>query len=92
MLFKLIRLIRRCIDLAIPFGKKRLILVAGVIFLNGIFELIGVASVLPFFALATNPDEFLAKPFAQKILEAVPFIADNPIMWAGIASIILLFV
>ena len=92
MLFKLFRLIRRCIDLAIPFGKKRLVLVAGVIFLNGIFELIGVASILPFFALATDPDKFLAKPFAVKILETFPFIAENPIVWAGIFSIILLFV
>ncbi len=92
MLFKLLKLIRRCIDLALPFGKKRLVLVATVIFLNGIFELIGVASVLPFFALATDPEKFLAKPAAQFLLETFPFLASNPIVWAGVGSIFLLFV
>ena len=92
MILKLFRLLRRCIDLAIPFGRGRLVLVAVVIFLNGVFELIGVASVLPFFALATNPEEVLASDKGQWVLSHLPEMETSTLLiWAGLASIFLLF-
>jgi len=96
MLLKLLQLIRRCIVLAIPFGKKKLAFVASVILVSGIFELFTVFSVLPFLKLATNTpeqmQETLNHPWAQKLIEIFPFVGDNPLLWAGIASIVMLFV
>ena len=93
MLNKVIRLIRRCLRLALPFGRKKLAVVFAIIFLNGIFELIGAASVLPFFALASDPQDFMENPKAQWLFELLPEMTTNQLlMSAGIFSIVMLFV
>lgn len=84
----LIRLVSRSIRLALPFGKLRLawVLVLSVLF--GVTQVIGVTSIFPFFALASDPAGFRASRLGQALLAHLPTMSDHQLLIAaGIASI-----
>lgn len=56
MLTGFFRLLSRCFALAASYGRRKLMVVLIVIFVNGLFQVVGVTSISPFFALAAEPD------------------------------------
>jgi ABC-type multidrug transport system fused ATPase/permease subunit len=87
------RLLLRCFALAAPYGRRKLALVLAVIFANGLFQVIGVTSIFPFFALAAEPARIRSSRLGSLLLSHLPQMEPTTLLiWAGIASIILLFV
>ena len=65
----------------------------GIIFFNGVFQLIGVTSVFPFFALAADPNQIQKSGFCKKLLSLLPPLSNNNLLViVGCGSIILLFI
>jgi ATP-binding cassette subfamily C protein len=92
MLTSFISLLRRCFKLAAPYGRRKLALVLAVIFANGLFQVIGVTSVFPFFALAADPSRIRHSRYGSWLLAQLPPMSEKTLLvWAGIASIILIF-
>src|SRR6266403_4536139 len=92
MLTGFFRLLARCFALAAPYGRRKLVIVLAVIFANGLFQVIGVTSIFPFFALAAEPDRIRNSRFGSWLLSHLPAMDQNPLLiWAGIVSIALLF-
>ncbi|MGH7942980.1 MAG: hypothetical protein ACREFR_18125, partial [Limisphaerales bacterium] len=88
-----IRLLLRCFALAAPYGRRKLALVLAVIFANGLFQVIGVTSVFPFFALAADPARLTHSHIGSLLLRHLPPMTQTTLLvCAGIASIVLLFV
>jgi len=93
MFRKFYQLVQRCYKLARPYGLGRLSLVLAVILLNGLFQVIGVTSVFPFFALAADPEMVKNSAAGVWVLERLPPMEDRDLLiWAGLFSIALLFV
>jgi ATP-binding cassette subfamily C protein len=92
MLTGFFRLLSRCFALAAPYGRRKLMVVLAVIFANGLFQVIGVTSIFPFFALAAEPDRIRNSHFGSWLLSHLPAMDQNTLLiWAGIVSIALLF-
>ena len=92
MLTGFFRLLSRCFALAAPYGRRKLVIVLAVIFANGLFQVIGVTSIFPFFALAAEPDRIRHSRFGSWLLAHLPAMDQNSLLiWAGIVSIALLF-
>jgi ATP-binding cassette subfamily C protein len=91
MLTGFFRLLSRCFALAAPYGRRKLMVVLAVIFANGLFQVIGVTSIFPFFALAAEPDRIRNSRFGSWLLSRLPAMDQNTLLiWAGIVSIALL--
>jgi ABC-type multidrug transport system fused ATPase/permease subunit len=91
MLTGFFRLLSRCFALAAPYGRRKLMVVLAVIFANGLFQVIGVTSIFPFFALAAEPDRIRNSRFGSWLLAYLPPMDQNTLLiWAGIVSIALL--
>jgi ABC-type multidrug transport system fused ATPase/permease subunit len=91
MLTGFFRLLARCFALAAPYGRRKLMVVLAVIFANGLFQVIGVTSIFPFFALAAEPDRIRNSRFGSWLLAYLPPMDQNTLLiWAGIVSIALL--
>jgi ABC-type multidrug transport system fused ATPase/permease subunit len=92
MLTGFFRLLSRCFALAAPYGRRKLVIVLAIIFANGLFQVIGVTSIFPFFALAADPDRIRNSRFGSWLLSRLPAMDQNTLLiWAGIVSIALLF-
>jgi ATP-binding cassette subfamily C protein len=92
MLTGFFRLLSRCFALAAPYGRRKLVIVLAVIFANGLFQVIGVTSIFPFFALAAEPDRIRNSRFGSWLLSHLPAMDQNTLLiWAGVVSIALLF-
>lgn len=84
-------LLRKVYSLVRPYGRKKLLLVAGVIVIQGLVEVAGVASIFPFLALATNPEEFRSSWLGRLLLEKLPPMDDSSLLFAaGITSLLVL--
>jgi ATP-binding cassette, subfamily B, bacterial PglK len=91
MLISFLKLMRRCFALAAPYGRRKLTLVLAVIFANGVFQVVGVTSIFPFFALAAEPARIRNSRFGSWLLGHLPPMSEKTLLvWAGIASIALL--
>ncbi len=85
-------LLTRCYRLALPYGRVKLLAVLGLIFFNGLLQLIGVSSVFPFFALAADPERIRRSPVGIALLNLLPPMDTNQLMIiAGIFAILMLF-
>ena len=85
------KLIRKILAIILPFGKKKLTLVGILILLQGTIQVMGIFSIMPFLALATNPESVLQSKLGQKLIEVVPFVnLDNIVFAAGIFTVVLL--
>lgn len=92
MLTGFFRLLSRCFALAAPYGRRKFVIVLAVIFANGLFQVIGVTSIFPFFALAAEPDRIRNSRFGSWLLAHLPAMDQNTLLiWAGVVSIALLF-
>jgi len=86
-----IAIFKKIFWIVIPFGKRNLVFVGGLIFVQGVIQVIGIFSILPFLALAANPEQALESQPAQQIQQMMPFINEgNIIFWAGMATLFFL--
>jgi len=93
MVSSLLSLLSRCYRLALPYGKMRLLAVLGLIFFNGLLQLVGVTSIFPFFAFAADPDRMRNSKFGRMLLPYFPDVStDRLLVIAGIAAILILFI
>jgi ATP-binding cassette, subfamily B, bacterial PglK len=92
MLKSFLGLLARCYRLALPYGRLRLFSVLSLIFLNGLLQLVGVSSVFPFFALASEPDRIRNSTFGRWFLHLLPPLGEEGLLVAaGCFSILMLF-
>lgn len=85
------KLLTRCYQLALPYGRLKLFAVLGLILFNGLLQLIGVTSIFPFFALAADPERLRNSRYGSLLLEALPPMDNNHLLVvAGCFSILIL--
>src|SRR4030095_11925376 len=81
-------LIRRVLFLARPYGRKKLVLVFFLSLLQGIFQVIGVTSIFPFLALASDPERIRHSQFGLRFLALLPAMGNRELLiLAGIIAI-----
>jgi ABC-type multidrug transport system fused ATPase/permease subunit len=81
-------LIRRVFFLARPYGRKKLAFVFFLAFLQGIFQVIGVTSIFPFLALASDPERIRHSQFGLRFLALLPAMGNRELLIiAGIIAI-----
>jgi ABC-type multidrug transport system fused ATPase/permease subunit len=85
-------LIRKVYLLATPYGRKKLLIVTGFSFAQGIFQVLGVTSIFPFLALAAEPARLRNSQVGSKFLEFFPPMDDGRLLLvAGVFAIVMLF-
>lgn len=84
-------LVRKVYILATPFGRKKLLIVTGFSFAQGLFQVLGVTSIFPFLALAADPARLRNSQFGTKFLETLPPMDDSRLLIiAGVFAIVML--
>ncbi|MFG0255199.1 MAG: ABC transporter ATP-binding protein [Rhodopirellula sp. JB053] len=78
-------------DLARPYGRKKLAVVFGIVLLQGVFQVIGVTSIFPFLALASDPGGVRESEIGARVLSELPDLSDRTMLiCAGVFSIAML--
>jgi ABC-type multidrug transport system fused ATPase/permease subunit len=84
-------LIRRVYVLARPFGRWKLAAVMLMSLVQGLFQVLGVTSVFPFLALASDPGRLRNSGFGQRFLAMLPEMSDQRLLLvAGLFAIAML--
>jgi ATP-binding cassette subfamily C protein len=73
-------LIAKTYKLAEPFGRKKLAGVALISLIQGIFSVVGVTSIFPFLALASDPDRLRNSNFGSRLLDALPDMSNSQML------------
>ncbi len=77
--------------LARPYGRRKLLFVFSLILAQGMFQVIGVTSIFPFLALASDPSGFRNSSLGEKILGYLPPLTDSQLLLAaGIFALVML--
>jgi ABC-type multidrug transport system fused ATPase/permease subunit len=85
-------LIRRVLFLARPYGRKKLALVFLLSLVQGIFQVIGVTSIFPFLAIASDPERIRHSQFGLRFLALLPPMGNRDLLiTAGVVAIAALF-
>jgi len=93
MIKTFLKLLSRCYRLALPYGRLKLFAVVGLIFFNGILQMVGVTSIFPFFALAAEPDRIRNSKFGVSLLQIIPPMDNNHLLVvAGVFSVAMLVI
>ena len=80
-------------ELAKPFGRRKLAVVFALLLAQGVMQVVGVTSIFPFLALASDPDRLRNSQFGQKILALLPEMENSELLVAtGRGAIVLLLV
>jgi len=81
-------LIRRVLFLARPYGRKKLALVFLLSLAQGIFQVIGVTSIFPFLAIASDPERIRHSQFGVRFLALLPPMSNRELLiTAGVIAI-----
>jgi ABC-type multidrug transport system fused ATPase/permease subunit len=81
-------LVRRVLFLARPYGRKKLAFVFFLSLSQAVFQVIGVTSIFPFLAVASNPARIRHSQFGLRFLALVPRMGDRELLiTAGIIAI-----
>jgi len=84
-------LIRRVLFLARPYGRKKLALVFFLSLAQGIFQMIGVTSIFPFLAIASDPERIRHSQFGLRFLALLPPMGNRELLiTAGVIAIVAL--
>lgn len=84
-------LVKKVYVLARPYGRRKLLLVTFLSFLQGVFQVLGVTSIFPFLALAAAPSQFRNSLLGSRILANFPELNDNQLLvTAGVFAISML--
>jgi ATP-binding cassette, subfamily B, bacterial PglK len=82
-------LIRRVLFLARPYGLKKLALVFFLSLTQGIFQVIGVTSIFPFLAIASDPERIRHSQFGLRFLALLPPMGNRELLiTAGVIAIV----
>ena len=93
MIKSFIKLLTRCYLLALPYGRMKLFAVLFLIFLNGLLQLVGVTSIFPFFALASDPERMRHSSLGVRFLSILPSLDNKHLLIVfGIFSIGMLLI
>jgi ATP-binding cassette, subfamily B, bacterial PglK len=85
-------LIRRVLFLARPYGREKLALVFFLSLVQGIFQVIGVTSIFPFLAIASDPERIRHSQFGLRFLALLPPMGNRELLiTAGVIAIAALF-
>jgi len=91
MVKSFLKLLGRCYQLALPYGRLKLFALLGLILFNGLLQLIGVTSIFPFFALAADPERIRNSRFGSFLMGLLPTMDNNHLLaLAGLFAIIML--
>ena len=60
--------LRRILEVALPFGRGKLLIVIASMVIQAVLQLGGVASVLPFLSVAAHPENFATSPLGQFLM------------------------
>ena len=60
--------LRRILEVALPFGRGKLLIVIASMVIQALLQLGGVASVLPFLSVAAHPENFATSPLGQFLI------------------------
>lgn len=86
-------LLAKITHLVLPFGKLRLACVFLLVFLQAVFQVLSVASIFPFLALAADPGQFYNSRFGKWVLSIFPDLSGSQMLiLAGMATVALLVV
>jgi len=81
-------LIRRVLFLARPYGRKKLASVFLLSLAQGIFQVIGVTSIFPFLAIASDPERIRHSQFGVRFLALLPPMSNRELLiTAGVIAI-----
>jgi len=85
-------LIGRVLFLARPYGRKKLALVFFLSLAQGIFQVVGVTSIFPFLAIASDPERIRHSQFGLRFLALLPPMGNRELLiTAGVIAIVGLF-
>jgi ABC-type multidrug transport system fused ATPase/permease subunit len=77
--------------LAAPYSRRKPLIVLVVTLTQGLFQVVGVTSIFPFLAIASDPAAFRASGIGTAILGRLPELSDAAMLvWAGLFSIAML--
>src|SRR5438552_11867035 len=81
-------LIQRVLFLARPYGRKKLALVFFLSLAQGIFQVVGVTSIFPFLAIASDPERIRHSQFGVRFLALLPPLSNRELLiTAGVIAI-----
>lgn len=90
-LSKVFNIFKKILKIVFFFGKRQLILLWILIVIQASIQVMGIFSIMPFLTLATNTEAAVESVIVQKLIEFIPFLKlDNLVFVAGIVTIILL--
>lgn len=76
-----------------PYGRRRLLCVFGLELMQAFFQVVGVGSIYPFLALASNPASIHHSALGARVVAWLPPMDDQQLLlWAGVVAIVLLLV
>jgi ATP-binding cassette subfamily C protein len=82
---------RKLYFLAIPYSRKKPLLVVFVTVVQGVLQVAGVTSIFPFLALASDPAGFRLSHFGGIALSSLPPLSDGRLLlMAGVFSVLML--
>ena len=88
-LYNVSDLIRRVLFLARPYGREKLALVFLLSLAQGIFQVIGVTSIFPFLAIASDPERIRHSQFGVRFLALLPPMSNRELLiTAGVIAIV----
>jgi len=73
-------LVRKVYLLARPYGRRKLLLVTGFSFAQGLFQVLGVTSIFPFLALAADPARLRNSQWGGVLLDFAPPMSDSKLL------------
>lgn len=86
-------LIAKAYVLAEPYGRKKIVFIAILVVIQGFAAMVGVSSIFPFLALASDPDRIYQSPLGRRFMEFFPNMDHNELLVVtGVLAVGLLFV
>ena len=86
-------LIRRVLFLARPYGRAKLAFIFSLSFAQALFQVIGITSIFPFLAIASDPERIRRSHFGTRFLELFPPMENRQLLLvAGLIAIVALLI
>lgn len=84
---------KRAYFLARPYGRRKLGLVFLVILIQGLFQVVGVTSIFPFLALASNPADFRNSDLGELAFSCFPDLTNHQLLLvSGVFALAMLLI
>ena len=86
-------LLKQVYTLVRPYGLRKLLMVTGVSFLQAVSQVVSVAAIFPFLALAADPAQFETSRVGQWLMNIFPNMGNQQLLViSGVALVVALFV